>query len=103
MEFYDIAAVVAFLRKVIWTVPGFTVDAYRDRLAELYDSIERHGPSWPTHSACSSRPAGSARKPTRPASSVGRRPTRSSPRADGGSPGSTCQGRSNDHHSDKPQ
>jgi hypothetical protein len=44
MEFYDIAAVVAFLRKVIWTVPGFTVDAYRDRLAELYDFIERHGP-----------------------------------------------------------
>jgi hypothetical protein len=24
MEFHDIAAVVAFLRKVIWTVPGFT-------------------------------------------------------------------------------
>jgi SAM-dependent methyltransferase len=44
MEFYDIAAVVAFLRKVIWTVPGFTVDAYYDRLAELHDFIERHGP-----------------------------------------------------------
>jgi SAM-dependent methyltransferase len=44
MEFYDIAAVVHFLRKVIWIVPGFTVDAYRDRLAELHDFIERHGP-----------------------------------------------------------
>jgi SAM-dependent methyltransferase len=44
MEFHDIAAVVHFLRKVIWTVPGFTVDAYRDRLAELHDFIERHGP-----------------------------------------------------------
>jgi SAM-dependent methyltransferase len=44
MEFHDIAAVVAFLRKVIWTVPGFTVDAYRDRLAKLHDFIERHGP-----------------------------------------------------------
>jgi SAM-dependent methyltransferase len=44
MEFYDIAAVVAFLRKVIWTVPDFTLDAYRDRLAELHDFIERHGP-----------------------------------------------------------
>ncbi|MBV9026171.1 MAG: methyltransferase domain-containing protein [Streptomycetaceae bacterium] len=43
MEFYDIAAVVHFLRKVIWTVPGFTVDAYRHRLAELHDFIERHG------------------------------------------------------------
>lgn len=44
MEFFDIAAVVHFLRKVIWTVPGFTVEAYRDRLAELHDFIERHGP-----------------------------------------------------------
>jgi SAM-dependent methyltransferase len=44
MEFYDIASVVHFLRKVIWTVPDFTVDAYRHRLAELHDFIERHGP-----------------------------------------------------------
>lgn len=44
MEFHDIAAVVHFLRKVIWTVPGFTVDAYRDRLAELHVFMERHGP-----------------------------------------------------------
>ncbi|WP_431953961.1 class I SAM-dependent methyltransferase [Actinacidiphila sp. bgisy167] len=44
MEFHDIAAVVLFLRKVIWTVPGFTVDAYRERLSELHGFIERHGP-----------------------------------------------------------
>ncbi|MFF4779191.1 class I SAM-dependent methyltransferase [Microtetraspora fusca] len=44
MEFYDIAAVVHFLRKVIWIVPGFTVEAYRDRLAQLHDFMERHGP-----------------------------------------------------------
>ncbi|WP_067169972.1 class I SAM-dependent methyltransferase [Microtetraspora niveoalba] len=44
MEFYDIAAVVHFLRKVIWIVPDFTVDTYRDRLAELHGFIERHGP-----------------------------------------------------------
>ncbi len=44
MEFFDIAAVVHFLRKVIWTVPDFTVDAYRDRLAELHAFMERHGP-----------------------------------------------------------
>lgn len=43
MEFYDIAAVVHFLRKVIWTVPDFTVDAYRDKLAELHRYIERFG------------------------------------------------------------
>ncbi|TQK50860.1 methyltransferase family protein [Streptomyces sp. SLBN-118] len=44
MEFHDIAAVVHFLRKVIWIVPGFTVDAYRDRLAELHSFLGRHGP-----------------------------------------------------------
>ncbi|MFF3289258.1 class I SAM-dependent methyltransferase [Streptomyces sp. NPDC003023] len=44
MEFHDIAAVVHFLRKVIWIVPGFTVDAYRDRLVSLHGFIDRHGP-----------------------------------------------------------
>ncbi|MDX3239472.1 class I SAM-dependent methyltransferase [Streptomyces sp. ME03-5709C] len=44
MEFHDIAAVVHFLRKVIWIVPGFTVAAYRERLAELHGFMERHGP-----------------------------------------------------------
>ncbi|MDX2816709.1 class I SAM-dependent methyltransferase [Streptomyces sp. PA03-5A] len=44
MEFHDIAAVVHFLRKVIWIVPGFTVDAYREQLARLHDFMERHGP-----------------------------------------------------------
>ena len=44
MEFHDIAAVVHFLRKVIWIVPGFTVDGYLGRLRELHGFIERHGP-----------------------------------------------------------
>ncbi|MFD9220201.1 class I SAM-dependent methyltransferase [Streptomyces sp. NPDC060064] len=44
MEFHDIAAVVHFLRKVVWIVPGFTANEYRDRLAALHDFIERHGP-----------------------------------------------------------
>jgi SAM-dependent methyltransferase len=44
MEFFDIAAVVYFLRKVIWTVPGFTVDAYRDRLRDLHEQITTSGP-----------------------------------------------------------
>ncbi|MBH5335679.1 class I SAM-dependent methyltransferase [Streptomyces pactum] len=43
-EFFDIGAVVYFLRKVIWMVPGFTVEGYRDRLRELHDRIEREGP-----------------------------------------------------------
>ena len=44
MEFYDVAAVVVFLRKVVWIVPGFTVERYRDRLLALYEQIERDGP-----------------------------------------------------------
>ncbi len=43
VEFFDIAAVVYFLRKVLWTVPGFTVDRYRDRLLDLHRLIERGG------------------------------------------------------------
>jgi SAM-dependent methyltransferase len=44
MEFSDVAAVVVFLRKVIWIVPGFTVAGYRDRLRALHEQIERDGP-----------------------------------------------------------
>jgi SAM-dependent methyltransferase len=44
LEFADIGAVVYFLRKVIWMVPGFTVDAYRDRLRELHEQIRTVGP-----------------------------------------------------------
>ena len=44
MEFNDVAAVVVFLRKVIWIVPGFTVARYRDRLRALHEQIERDGP-----------------------------------------------------------
>jgi hypothetical protein len=43
-EFFDIGAVVYFLCKVIWMVPGFTVEQYRPRLRELHELIERDGP-----------------------------------------------------------
>ena len=43
-EFNDVAAVVHFLRKVIWIVPGFTVERYRDELALLHRRIEVEGP-----------------------------------------------------------
>ena len=43
VEFYDVGAVVYFLRKVLWTVPGFTVDGYRERLAQLHEHIQTHG------------------------------------------------------------
>ncbi len=61
MEFFDVGAVVYFLRKVIWTVPGFTVDLYRDRLRELHEKIEAEG-SFIAHS---SRTLVEARKPDR--------------------------------------
>ncbi|MFF2106820.1 class I SAM-dependent methyltransferase [Rhodococcus koreensis] len=44
IEFFDIGAVIYFLRKVIWMVPGFTLAQYRDRLRELHDQIEADGP-----------------------------------------------------------
>ncbi|MCB5181128.1 methyltransferase domain-containing protein [Streptomyces antimicrobicus] len=43
-EFHDIGAVIYFLRKVIWMVPGFTVAGHRDRLRELHERIESEGP-----------------------------------------------------------
>jgi SAM-dependent methyltransferase len=43
-EFFDIAAVVHFLRKVVWIVPGFTVDGYRPQLRALHERIQRSGP-----------------------------------------------------------
>jgi SAM-dependent methyltransferase len=43
VEFLDVGAVVWFLRKVIWTVPDFTVVRYRDRLRDLHGQIRRDG------------------------------------------------------------
>ncbi|MER6346637.1 class I SAM-dependent methyltransferase [Streptomyces sp. NPDC001595] len=44
MEFHDIAAVVHFLRKVVWMVPGFTVEAYEPQLRALHERIRSEGP-----------------------------------------------------------
>lgn len=44
MTFNDIAAVVVFLRKVIWIVPGFSVDRYREQLWRLHNRITVEGP-----------------------------------------------------------
>jgi SAM-dependent methyltransferase len=43
LEFYDIAAVAHFLRKVIWTVPGFEIAKYRERLRAVHDEITAKG------------------------------------------------------------
>ncbi|MFG3602946.1 class I SAM-dependent methyltransferase [Micromonospora chersina] len=42
--FHDVGAVVWFLRKVVWTVPGFTVDRYRAELRRLHERIRPEGP-----------------------------------------------------------
>jgi SAM-dependent methyltransferase len=44
VEFHDIAAVVHFLRKVVWMVPDFTVEAYEERLRALHEQISTQGP-----------------------------------------------------------
>jgi SAM-dependent methyltransferase len=43
-EFFDIGAVVYFLRKVIWCVPDFTVERYHRQLRELHERIAADGP-----------------------------------------------------------
>jgi SAM-dependent methyltransferase len=60
LEFFDVGAVVFFLRKVIWTVPDFGVDRYRERLRELHDQIERDG----VFRSTTSRTLFEARKPS---------------------------------------
>ena len=47
VEFFDVGAVVYFLRKVIWTVPDFDVERYRDRLRALHERIQADGASSP--------------------------------------------------------
>lgn len=43
VEFFDIGAVIYFLRKVIWTVPDFTIERYYGRLRALHEQIGRDG------------------------------------------------------------
>ena len=42
-RFYDIGAIVYYLKAVPWQVPGFSVDAYRDRLLDMHNQIQSHG------------------------------------------------------------
>ncbi|MEU4149913.1 methyltransferase domain-containing protein [Streptomyces sp. NPDC026659] len=63
MEFHDIGAVVHFLRKVVWMVPGFTAETYETRLRALHERIVTEGP----FVAHSTRHLFDARKPEGPA------------------------------------
>lgn len=44
IEIHDVAAVVYLLRKVIWWVPGFTVEGHLGRLRDLHELIQSDGP-----------------------------------------------------------
>jgi len=43
VEFFDVGAVVHFLRKVLWTVPGFSVAGYGEPLARMHEHIRANG------------------------------------------------------------
>jgi SAM-dependent methyltransferase len=58
VEFFDVGAVVHFLRKVHWTVPGFTPQGYRGRLRALHVRSRGTACSPVPRSGCSSKPAG---------------------------------------------
>ncbi len=50
LEFFDVGALVYFLRKLVWIVPGFTVVQYWDKLLEVHEQIRAEG-SFVTHSS----------------------------------------------------
>jgi SAM-dependent methyltransferase len=50
LEFFDVGAVIYFLRKLSWVVPGFTVAKYRDKLLALHQQIEAEG-AFVTHTS----------------------------------------------------
>jgi SAM-dependent methyltransferase len=43
-EFADVGALAWYLKAIPWTVPGFTIAAFRPRLAELHQQIQATGP-----------------------------------------------------------
>jgi hypothetical protein len=40
----DVAAIIHFLRKVVWIVRGFTMPAYRDQLRLMHEHLTEVGP-----------------------------------------------------------
>jgi SAM-dependent methyltransferase len=43
VRFFDVGAFVYYLRAIPWIVPGFDVDADRDTLHRIHDTIQIHG------------------------------------------------------------
>nr|VTO95603.1 Methyltransferase domain protein [Mycobacterium riyadhense] len=60
VEFFDVGAVIYFLRKVIWFIPDFAVEHYLDHLRALHERIQTEG-SFVTYST---RALIEARKPS---------------------------------------
>ena len=50
LEFFDVGAVIYFLRKLSWVVPDFAVDKYRDKLLRMHQEIDANG-AFVTHSS----------------------------------------------------
>jgi SAM-dependent methyltransferase len=44
VTFADVGALAWYLRMVPWTVPGFSIDGYRERLRELHERVAASGP-----------------------------------------------------------
>lgn len=42
-HFFDVGAVVLYLRLTPWQIPDFTIEGYRDALRRLHEQIEREG------------------------------------------------------------
>lgn len=43
LRFYDVGALIYYLKAVSWQVPNFTVDAFKDQLYDIYLLIEEKG------------------------------------------------------------
>ncbi|KAF9946759.1 hypothetical protein BGZ72_011158 [Mortierella alpina] len=42
MEFFDVGAIIYYLRKVVWLIPDFSVEKYADKLKEMHEHIQTH-------------------------------------------------------------
>ncbi len=43
MRFFDVGAIVYYLKAIPWQIPDFSVEGYFDKLVEIHSNIEQHG------------------------------------------------------------
>ena len=46
--FYDIGAVIYYLKVIEWQIPNFSIETYYDRLEAMHHLIERQGAFYAT-------------------------------------------------------